>query len=331
MDILRFENPKLLWLLLLLAPMTAYYLMRLRQGGATIRLSTVAALKKVSKGWMFWLRHVPFVLRMAAVAAVVVAIARPQTSSTSQSVTAEGIDIMIALDISGSMLAADFEPNRIEAAKKVASQFILDRPADRIGLAVFAGESFTQCPMTTDHATLINLLGQVQMGMIADGTAIGDGLATAVNRLKGSQAKSKVIILLTDGVNNRGRIAPLTGADLAKTFGIRVYTIGVGKKGLAPYPAYNMWGELVYANMPVEIDEQVLEQIAADTGGEYFRATDNNTLEEVYDKINELEKSKVEVENYVKYHELFQRFALIALALLAAELLFRYLVLRKTP
>ena len=323
MDIVRFANPKLLWLLTLVVPMTAYYVYRLRQGRATMRISTVSGLRGVPRGARYYLRHMPFVLRCGAVALLVVALARPQSSQSDSSRTTEGIDIVLSLDISGSMLARDFQPDRISAAK--------DRPNDRIGLVVFAGESFTQSPLTTDKASLLNILGTVRSGMIDDGTAIGNGLATAVNRLRESQAKSKVVILLTDGVNNSGQIAPLTAADIASTLGIRVYTIGVGSEGQAPYPALDMWGNLSFVPMKVEIDEKILSDIAEKTGGRYFRATDNEKLREIYKEINRLEKSRVEVESQTRYDERFAPFVLSALLLLAAGFAMRRLWFRQIP
>ena len=265
------------------------------------------------------------------VALLVVALARPQSSQSDSSRTTEGIDIVLSLDISGSMLARDFQPDRISAAKEVAASFIADRPNDRIGLVVFAGESFTQSPLTTDKASLLNILGTVRSGMIDDGTAIGNGLATAVNRLRESQAKSKVVILLTDGVNNSGQIAPLTAADIASTLGIRVYTIGVGSEGQAPYPALDMWGNLSFVPMKVEIDEKILSDIAEKTGGRYFRATDNEKLREIYKEINRLEKSRVEVESQTRYDERFAPFVLGALLLLAAGFAMRRLWFRQIP
>ncbi len=327
----RFANPGLLWLLTTLAPLTAYYIYRVRQGGATLRLSDAEGLSAVPRSAKYYLRHLPFLLRCAALSLLIVALARPQTSESNQTVSTEGIDIMISLDISGSMLARDFKPDRIQAAKEVAQNFISERRNDRIGLVVFAGESFTQCPLTTDKATLITLLGQVKTGMVQDGTAIGNGLATAVNRLRESTAESKVIILLTDGVNNMGQVAPLTAAEIAKTFGIRVYTIGVGTRGMAPYPVIDRWGRLTYQNLPVEIDEEMLEEIAAMTGGKYFRATDRDKLEAIYGEINQLEKSRIEVDDHTRWHEDFMAFALAALALLVAEALVRYLYLRQIP
>ena len=326
MDIVRFANPKLLWLLTLVVPMTAYYVYRLRQGRATMRISTVSGLRGVPRGARYYLRHMPFVLRCGAVALLVVALARPQSSQSDSSRTTEGIDIVLSLDISGSMLARDFQPDRISAAKEVAASFIADRPNDRIGLVVFAGESFTQSPLTTDKASLLNILGTVRSGMIDDGTAIGNGLATAVNRLRESQAKSKVVILLTDGVNNSGQIAPLTAADIASTLGIRVYTIGQ-----APYPALDMWGNLSFVPMKVEIDEKILSDIAEKTGGRYFRATDNEKLREIYKEINRLEKSRVEVESQTRYDERFAPFVLGALLLLAAGFAMRRLWFRQIP
>jgi Ca-activated chloride channel family protein len=234
----------------------------------------------------------------------------------------EGIDIMLVQDISGSMLSRDFKPDRIEAAKNIATEFISGRPYDRIGLVVFSGESFTQCPLTTDHAVLINLLREIQSGMIEDGTAIGMGLATAVNRIKDSPSKSKVIILLTDGVNNKGEIAPATAADIAKTFGIRVYTIGVGTQGMAPYPVQTPYG-VQYQDMPVEIDEGILQQISQTTGGKYFRATDNDSLEKIYKEIDKLEKSKIDVLQFSKKEEKYLSPALIAFFMLVIEIIVR--------
>jgi len=266
-----------------------------------------------------------------AIALLIVALARPQSTNSWENKETLGIDIMLSLDISGSMLARDFKPDRLGAAKAVATEFISGRPNDRMGLVVFSGESFTQCPLTSDHTVLINLFNEVQSGMIEDGTAIGVGLANAVKRLKDSQAISKVIILLTDGVNNSGAIDPLTAADLAKTFGIRVYTIGVGTMGEAPYPAIDFWGRQVFKNIPVEIDEDVLRQIANVTGGKYFRATDNNKLREVYTQIDKLEKSKINVKEYSKKEDQFMPLIWIALILLLLEILVRKTILRSIP
>ncbi len=259
---------------------------------------------------------------MIAVLILIIVLARPQTTDRFQDVSTEGIDIILALDISGSMLARDFKPDRLEASKNVATEFISGRPYDRIGLVVFSGESFTQCPLTTDHAVLINLLREIESGMIEDGTAIGMGLANAVNRIKDSEAKSKVIILLTDGVNNRGEVAPATAAGIAKTFGVRVYTIGVGTRGNAPYPVQTPFGTQ-YQNMPVEIDEAILKEIAQKTGGRYFRATDNDKLVQVYGEIDKLEKSKIDVRQFTRKEEKYLIPAIIAFCLIVLEILVR--------
>jgi Ca-activated chloride channel family protein len=280
-----------------------------------------------TKTFRHYLRHILFAFRAIAVGLLIIVLARPQTSDQFQDMSTEGIDIVLTLDISGSMLAQDFRPNRIEAAKNVATEFISGRPYDRIGLVVFSGESFTQCPLTTDHAVLINLLREVQSGMIEDGTAIGMGLATAVNRIKDSEAKSKVIILLTDGVNNRGEIAPATAAGIAKTYGIRVYTIGVGTQGVAPYPVQTPYGTQ-YQDMQVEIDETILRDIAQTTGGKYFRATDNDKLIQVYNEIDKLEKSKIDVKQFSRKEEKYLLPALIAFCLLLFELLARNTIFR---
>lgn len=329
-DIIRFENEGLLWLLLMIVPMIAYYVYRTMQGRASIDISSVGGLKN-SRTIRYYLRHAPFLLRCLAVALLIVVIARPQTSEDKSNVNSEGIDIVMALDISSSMLAKDFVPDRFNAAKDISSKFIIDRPSDRIGLVVFAGEAFTQVPLTTDHTTLVNMLHQVQMGVIEDGTAIGNGLATAVNRLKESDAPSKVIVLLTDGVNNSGQIDPLSAAQIAADLGLRVYTIGVGSEGMAPYPAYDAWGNLVFQQAKVEIDEKLMTQIADQTGGRYFRATDNTKLAEIYAEINKLEKAKVEVENFVKYNDVYHIYLLLALGLLLAETVLRYVLLRQIP
>jgi Ca-activated chloride channel family protein len=326
-----FANPKLLWLLVLLAPMLAWYIYRSLKGGATIRISTTDTFAGYSKTLKYYLRHLPFVLCCGVVALVIVALARPQSTESGSTTQTEGIDIVLALDISGSMLARDFLPDRIAAAKDVAANFVNDRRGDRIGLVAFAGESFTQSPLTTDKATLLNLLSLVKTGMIDDGTAIGNGLATSINRLRESDAKSKVIILLTDGVNNAGQIAPMTAAEIARSFDIKVYTIGVGTHGEAPYPALDMWGNTVMVNVPVEIDEQILTDIASMTGGQYFRATDKKSLQAIYDQINKLETSEIDTEEYTLYHELYGRFALWALILLVVEFLLKALYLRQIP
>ena len=276
------------------------------------------------------LRHSLFFFRLLAFAALVVALARPQSSSKGQNVTTEGIDIVISMDISGSMLAEDLKPNRIEASKKLAQEFINSRPNDRIGLVVFAGESFTQCPITSDHAVLINLFENIKSGQIADGTALGEGLATAVNRLKDSKAKSKVVILMTDGVNNAGSVAPITAAEIAEAFKIRVYTIGVGTIGTAPYPVQTPFG-IRYQNVEVQIDEPTMKQIAAQTDGKYFRATNNKKLKAIYSEIDKLEKTKIEVTEFKTFSEEYLPFALAAGLLLLLEILMRYTVFKVFP
>ncbi|MFI3286920.1 MAG: VWA domain-containing protein [Rikenellaceae bacterium] len=331
MEFTRFENIEVLWLLLIIVPMLGYYILRQKRGGVAIKLSSTQSLHRARHTYLYWLRHLPFVFLCSAIALIILAAARPQSSSSLSKSTTEGIDIVMALDISSSMLARDFKPDRFQAAKEISSRFILDRQNDRLGLVVFAGEAYTQSPLTTDQNTLVNLLAQVEMGVIADGTAIGNGLTTAVNRLRNSESPSKVIVLLTDGENNSGQIDPLTAAELAKEFGIRVYTIGVGTIGTAPYPAYDAWGDIVYQNMEVKIDDELLTNISEMTGGKYFRATDNDKLQEIYTEINSLEKAKVEVENSVRYTEHFALFLLWGLASLLLMVAFEYIIIRKIP
>lgn len=326
----EFANPGYFWLLLLLVPMILWYIFREKSSHADLQVSSLRAFKGMKHAGRIWMRHLLFVLEVLAIALLIIALGRPQSSNSWQTYTSEGIDIVLALDISGSMLARDFTPDRLEAAKEVATKFILERPQDKIGLVIFAGESFTQCPLTTDQAVLVNLMREVKSGMIEDGTAIGLGLANAVNRLKDSPAKSKVVILLTDGVNNRGAIAPATAAELARTYGIRVYTIGVGTYGEAPYPVQTPFG-VQLQNVPVEIDEDVLQQIATLTGGKYFRATDNNKLKQIYEEIDQLEKSKIEVKHFSKKDEQYFIFGLLGMCLLIAQALLRYTLLRKIP
>ncbi|GHT47357.1 aerotolerance protein BatA [Bacteroidia bacterium] len=327
---MTFAHPLYFLWLLILIPMIGWYIWKQRQAQASLRLSSSEGFQKAPKTYKLYLRHLPFVLRMAAIAFLIVALARPQTTNSWNTSTTEGIDIALTLDISTSMLAEDLKPNRIEAAKDVAASFINGRPTDNIGLVVFAGESFTQCPLTTDHAVLLNLLKDVRCGMIEDGTAIGHGLATAVSRLKDSQAKSKTIILLTDGTNNRGEIAPVTAAEIAKAYNIRVYTIGVGTKGTAPYPFQTSIG-VQYQNIPVEIDEATLTKIAQLTGGLYFRATNTAALKEIYQEIDQLEKTKMSVQEYSKKQEEYRLFALVGLLFFLLELLTRYTVLKNIP
>ncbi len=330
MNGITFKNPEFFYLLLVMSPMLAWYIFRFRKSGASIRYSTTMGFSNISKGWKHYLRHLPFALQLAGISLLTVVLARPQSSNSWQNVSTEGIDIVIALDISSSMLARDFQPNRLEAAKDVATQFITGRHNDKMGLVVFSGESFTQCPLTTDHAVLINLFKDIQSGMIEDGTAIGNGLATAVARLKESNAISKVIILLTDGENNRGEIAPATAAELAKTYGIRVYTIGVGTIGTAPYPMQTPFGTQI-RDVEVKIDEETLQKIADITDGQYFRATNNDKLVQIYNEIDQLEKSKIEVKEYSKKDEEFERYALLAGLILVAGLFLKTTLFRNIP
>lgn len=327
MNGITFAEPHFLYLLLVIPALIAFYILKQQKANASFRMPGLQQFKGSGNNFRFYLRHVLFALRTIAIGLLIVTLARPQSTDSFQNISTEGIDIILALDISGSMLARDFKPDRLEASKNVATEFISGRPYDRMGLVVFSGESFTQCPLTTDHAVLINLLREIQSGMIQDGTAIGMGLATAVNRIKDSEAKSKVIILLTDGVNNMGEIAPATAAGIARSFGIRVYTIGMGTRGMAPYPVRTPFG-IQYQNMRVEIDEPVLQQIAAETGGKYFRATDNDKLVQVYAEIDKLEKSKIDVRQFSRKEEEYLVPAIIAFCIIALELLVRYTFLR---
>ena len=328
---MTFLHPELLWLLLLLPALLIIYIVWRRRQHASLRVPSLLFLRDMRGGLRVYLRHSLFVLRLLALGLIIVALARPQSSSSWSEDRVEGIDIMLTMDISTSMLAMDFQPNRVEAAKEVAMRFIANRPNDNIGLVVFAGESFTACPLTQDHATLINRLREMTPGMIEDQTAIGSGLATAISRLKDSKTKSKVIILLTDGANNTGNISPKMAADLAKTFGISIYTIGVGSgAGEAPYPIQTALG-VVVRNMPVDLDEPTMRQIADVSGGAYFRATDNESLFAIYKKIDQLEKTKLSTRNYHTTYEEFFVFVLAAALLLLLEFVLRSTVLRTNP
>jgi Ca-activated chloride channel family protein len=325
----QFAYPEYLYLLLLLIPAIIWYIYQHNQGRADFQIPALAPFRLIKQGSRVYLRHIPFILRMMAIALLIIVLARPQSTNRWENETVEGIDIMLALDISGSMLAGDFSPNRIEASKDVATEFVSGRPNDRIGIVLFGGESFTQCPLTTDHAVLINLLREVKVGIIEDqSTAIGLGLANSVKRLKDSGAKSRVVILVTDGVNNAGSVDPLTAAEIAKTFGIRVYTIGVGSRGTAPYPVQDVFGNVYYQQMQVEIDEDMLKQIAGMTSGKYFRATSNQKLKEIYAEIDQLEKSKIDVKQYSRKYEEYRLFAFAALILVIMEILFKNTVLK---
>lgn len=326
-----FEYPGLLWLLAIPAALVVHYIyLELAQRHPHLRVSSSVPWMVSGTSFMAVLRHLPFLLRTFALVMIVIAIARPRSSTEMERIDTEGIDIVLAMDVSTSMLARDLTPDRINASKDIAIEFISQRPTDRMGIVVFAGESFTQCPLTTDRATLINLMKEIQTDLIEDGTAIGNGLATAVARMKDSDAKSRVVILLTDGVNNRGEISPQMAAEIAKTYGIRVYTIGVGKEGMAPYPVMTPWGVEVQ-NVKVEIDEKLLAEIAESTGGRYFRATDNTKLAEIYSEINKMEKARTTVDSFPVYKELFGLYALLALLALLLEFFIDRFVLRRLP
>lgn len=332
---MEFANKGFFLLLLLLIPYLVWYLMFRKKSEPTMRMSDTNAYRYAPRSWKVMLMPLQLLLRIATFVLVVIVLARPQTSNSWKNETVEGIDIMLAMDVSTSMLAEDLSPNRIEAAKKVAAEFIAGRPDDNIGLTIFAGESFTQCPMTIDHASLLNLLHSVRTdiaatGLIQDGTAVGMGLANAVARLKDSKAKSKVVILLTDGSNNMGDISPMTAAEIAKSLGIRVYTIGVGTTGTARYPL-QVGGSVQYVNLPVEIDTQTLSSIAAATDGNFYRATNTRELRNIYQEIDQLEKTKLNVKQYSKRYEAYQPFALAAIITLLLELLLRITIFRRIP
>ena len=332
---MEFANKEYLLLLLLIIPYIIWYVMYRKKTEPTLRMSDTFAFRYAPKSWKVKLMPLSMLLRLLVFVMIVMVLARPQTRNSWDSKTVEGIDIMLAMDVSTSMLAEDLRPNRIEAAKQVASEFIIGRPNDNIGLAIFAGESFTQCPMTTDHASLLNLLQNVRTdiaarGLIEDGTAIGMGLANAVSRLKDSKAKSKVVILLTDGSNNRGDISPSTAAEIAKSLGIRVYTIGVGTNKVAPYPM-PVAGGVQYVNVPVEIDTKTLSEIASITKGDFYRATNTNELRKIYKEIDQLEKSKLNVKTFSKRYEAYQPFALVAVLALLLEILLRVTIFRRIP
>ena len=317
---MNFLHPNILWLAVIIPLLVAYYIFVARRG-ATLTVSTLGS-RRAPRTLRYWLRDVPMLLRMGALSMFIVALARPVDEYVEREVTT---------DISGSMLARDFQPDRLTASKKIASEFVADRFGDRLSVVAFAGEAFTQCPLTSDQATVQTMLGRLRSGIIEDGTAIGNGLGVAVNRLRESGAKSKVIVLLTDGVNNRGQISPVMAADIAAEMGIKVYTIGVGREGKAPYPAQDIFGNMTTVMADVEIDEELLRDIAAKTGGHYFRAEDNEALKSIYNEINAMEKSDVQVTEYTLYTERFLEWLLLGLLLLAAELFMRYVVLNRIP
>ena len=327
---MHFKNPELLWLLVLVPVIIVYFWKVKRNSRTQIRISSTEAFKNYRPSLKQLMVNLPFMLRVLSMSLLVVALARPQSSSRASNVKTEGISVVIALDISSSMLAEDFKPNRIEAAKKVAIEFIEGRPNDLIGLVIFSGQSFTQCPLTSDHAVLKNLLKDIKSGMVKDGTAIGEGLATSVSSLKEAPTKSKVVVLITDGVNNSGSIAPLTAGEIALTFGVRVYSVGVGTRGMAPYPVQTLFG-VQYQNMEVQIDEDLLTAVAEATDGRYYRAVNNRRLEAIFAEIDKLEKSKIEITEFKRYTEEYVPFTLVAGFLFMLELILRYAWLRSLP
>ena len=326
-----FAHPEYLWGLLILVPYIGWFIWKRGRLNASLAISTIRPFAKSGTSFRALLLHSMFGLRLLAIATLIVVLARPQTRDKWSTTATEGTDIVLALDISSSMLARDFKPDRFEAAKQVASKFVAGRESDNIGVVIFAGESFTAVPMTTDRAMLINYINDIRMVMLQDNTAIGDGLATSINRIKEGKAKSKSIILLTDGSNNTGVVAPKTAAEIAKKYGIKVYTIGIGRNGMAPFPAENEFGRIEYVNMPVVIDEETLKSIATTTGGKYFRATDNNVLASIFKEIDTLEKSQIDVRNYSHTEDNYLPWAILALCLLLLELIARNTVLRSIP
>ena len=328
---MQFAHPNFLWALLVLVPMIGWYLLKQKNSHATMAMSSTRAFAKVPRSWKQYLRHVLFVLRCVTVACLIVVLARPQAHDNWRTTSTEGTDIILALDVSSSMMARDFDPDRFEAAKNVATKFISGRESDNIGIVIFAGESLTGVPMTVDRTQLLQYLQNLKMGVLEDGTAIGDGIATALNRLKEGKAKSKSIILLTDGSNNTGVVAPITASEVAKELGVKIYTIGVGTNGSAPYPTRTMTGRIEFTPQPVVIDEGTLKTIADNTGGKYFRATGNRVLEEVFSEIDTLEKTQMDVRHFSHTEDFYMPWALIALFCLVLELALRYTVLRSIP
>ena len=327
---MQFAHPEYLWLLILFIPFITWYILKQRNH-ATLNVSTIQPYIKIPRSYKEYLIHGLFIIRLTIIGCVIIILARPQTRDSWRTSSTEGTDIIISLDISSSMLARDFKPDRFEAAKSVAAKFVAGRTTDNIGVVIFAGESFTAVPMTTDRSLLANYIKDIKMEMLEDGTAIGDGLATSINRIKDGKAKSKSIILLTDGSNNTGNVAPITAAEIAKKYGIKVYTIGVGRNGMAPFPQQNMFGRIEYVNMPVVIDENTLQDIAAITGGKYFRATGNNVLSEIFDEIDKLEKTEMDIKNFSHTEDNYMMWAWIALCLFLLEILLRNTILRTIP
>lgn len=329
---MKFANPYYLWLFLIYIPLIIWYVRKNRNASPTIAISTTSPFSKVGNSWKYYLRHVMFVVKLAAIGCLIIILCRPQTSDSWSTSETEGTDIIISLDVSTSMLAQDFRPNRFEAAKDVAAKFVSGRETDNIGLVIFAGESFTQVPLTTDKAVLMNYIQDMKIGVLEDGTAIGDGIATAINRIKDGKAKSKSIILLTDGSNNTGVVAPLTAAEIAKKYGIKIYTIGVGKNGNALYPVgTNFYGKMEYQSLPVVIDEQTLQSVASITGGKYFRATNKNVLKSVFEEIDKLEKTRMDVRNFSHTEDNYMPWAYLLLVLVLVDFATRFTVLRNIP
>lgn len=328
---MQFAHPHILWLLLLLIPLAAWYVWKQRNSHATMSLSSASAFVRMPRTWKQYLRHFLIVLRLATIACIIIMLARPQVRDSWRTTSTEGTDIVLALDVSSSMLARDFEPDRFGAAKEVAARFISGREADNIGIVIFAGESLTGVPMTVDRAQLLQYLGNLGMNVLEDGTAIGDGIATSLNRLKEGKAKSKSIILLTDGSNNTGVIAPVTASEVAKELGVKIYTIGIGTNGNAPYPVRTLTGRIEFQPQPVVIDETTLKTVAESTGGKYFRATGNRVLEEIFSEIDALEKTQMDVRHFSHTEDNYMLWAWLAFAFLALELLLRYTVLRSIP
>ena len=328
MSSIEFASPYFLYGLIIIPLLIVWYIFLGRKHQAYVKFSDTSFFTDMPKSWRIYVRHILFAIEMCVIALLIIALARPQSSSKNQKINVEGIDIVLTIDLSSSMLAQDLKPDRLEAAKDISADFVKGRPEDRMGLVVFASETFTQVPLTTDHGMLLNMMKDMKCGMLEDGTAIGDGLASSVSRLKDSEAISKVVILLTDGDNNAGSIDPATAAEMAKIFGIRVYTIGVGTRGTAPYPVQTPFGGIQYQQIPVTINEPLLQQIADETGGKYFRATSNEKLEQIYDEIDKLERSKIEINEFTRVHEEFLPFVLLSLALLLLDFLLRHTIFK---
>lgn len=329
---IQFANPQFLWLFLLFIPLIVWYVMRHKNNNPTLLVSSTMPFAKMGNSWKYYLKHFMFAVKLAAIGCLIIIICRPQTHDSWSTTETEGTDIVLAIDVSTSMLARDFRPDRFNAAKDVALKFVSGRETDNIGVVIFAGESFTQVPLTLDKAVLMNYIQDIKIGVLQDGTAIGDGIATAINRIKNGKAKSKSIILLTDGSNNSGVVAPLTAAEIAREYGIKIYTIGVGSNGTAEYPVgVNYYGKMEYEVLPVVIDETTLRNIAQTTNGKYFRATNENVLKDVFDEIDKLEKTRMDVMNFNNTEDNYMPWAIALLILVVVDLLVRYTILRNIP